>query len=82
MLNFVLFFYDNLHSYRLCVFVASQVLLQVLLGLYRANREISDKRFAYKFYSPIGDYFVGQGCKSYSYQLQHIPRGTAKNKYE
>jgi len=59
--------------------------LHVFLGLCKANREIINKRFVYKFCLPIGVCMVkrraglanvcfkaGQGCKSYSYRLQHI----------
>ena len=38
----------------LCVLVTGQAPLQIILGLSKANREISNIRIVYKFCLPIG----------------------------
>ena len=45
-----------------CVFLSPvRRYLQIFLGLYKANREIRNKRFVYKFCLPIGDCIVTVG---------------------
>ena len=45
-----------------CVFLSPvRRYLQIFLGLYKANREIRNKRFVYKFCLPIGDCIVSVG---------------------
>ena len=45
-----------------CVFGTGQALfVDIFLGSYKANREISNKKIVYKFCFPIGDCFVSRG---------------------